>query len=148
MTHKKNIIRNDWVHGVSSDKEQERAAQLAQLAARMRQISNEDGTITPSERGLSLLTEESAGGLEQDYLEALVADTLGEGLRLVRAQSPVKRTVLLGNVSKVRLSQLEHASLNPRADTLVKQADALEYDVSVMFTPRRSGKPVVVPLKP
>ena len=130
------------------DNTQDRAAHLAQLAARMRQVSNDDGTVTPSEAGLALLTEESAGGLEQDYLEALVAETLGEGLRLVRAQSPVKRTVLLGTVSKVRLSQLEQANLNPRADTLVKQADALEYDVSVTFTPRRSGKPVVVPLKP
>ena len=122
--------------------------QIAQLAARMRRGMNEDGTITPSERGSSLLTEESAGGLEQEYLQALVADTLGEGLRPLRSQSPVKRTVLLGNVSKVRLSQLEHASLNPRAATLVKQADALEYDVSVTFTPRRSGRPVIVPLKP
>ena len=134
--------------GTRNGDSQERTAQLARLAARMRQISSEDGTITPSERGLSLLTEESAGGLEQEYLQALVADTLGEGLRLVRARSPVKRTVLLGNVSKVRLSQLEHASLNPRAATLVKQADALEYDLSVTFTPRRSGTPVIVPLKP
>lgn len=65
----------------------------------------------------------------------------------MRARS-VKRMVLLSNIRRVWPPQLERSTLNPRAASLVKQADALEYDVSVIFTPRHSGKPVVVTLKP
>lgn len=39
-----------------------------------------------------------------------------------------------------RLSQLESESVNPQLSSIREQADALNYDVAIVFTPRQEGK--------
>lgn len=43
---------------------QSRAARLAQLAAQMRELTNDDGFIYPSPHGMNLIVESGAAGLE------------------------------------------------------------------------------------
>lgn len=52
-------------------------------------------------------------------------------------------------LSKGRLSQLERPDLNPQLSTITQQADALEYDVTIVFTPRQKDRRAVrVAVKP
>lgn len=86
-----------------TDRAQARAARLAALL-------NEDGTVTPADGLPDGLLTEAREDLEATYLEALTADTIGEGL------------------TKGRLSQLENPDLDPQLSTITQQADALDYD--------------------
>lgn len=118
--------------------------------ARMAALLNNEGSITPSENLPAGLLVESKD-IEEDYLRALVADNIGQGLHYVRKESGFRTQELLErrNISKGRLSQLENPSLNPRVSSITEQANALEYDVSLVFTPRNPGmRAVHVPMNP
>ena len=91
-----------------------------------------------------------------DYLRdlaqrALTAETVGEGLHAVRVESGLETPEVLARrgLSKGRLSQLERPDLNPQLSTITQQADALEYDVTIVFTPRHKDRRAVrVAVKP
>lgn len=127
-----------------TDRAQARAARLAALL-------NEDGTVTPAEDLPEGLLVEAREDLEATYLEALTAETVGEGLHAVRVESGLETPEVLARrgLTKGRLSQLEKADLNPQLSTITQQADALEYDVTIVFTPRdKARRPVRVKVKP
>lgn len=116
-------------------------------AARLAALLNEDGTLTPAETLPEGLLTEAREDLEATYLEALTAETVGEGLHTVRVESGLGTPEVLARrgLSKGRLSQLEKADLNPQLSTITQQADALEYDVTIVFTPRdKARRPVWV----
>ncbi|MPY68069.1 hypothetical protein F8S09_15540 [Deinococcus sp. SDU3-2] len=119
-------------------------------AARLAALMNEDGTVTPAEHlPEGLLTESEDVGAT--YLEALTAETVGEGLHAVRVESGLETPEVLARrgLSKGRLSQLERPDLNPQLSTITQQADALEYDVTIVFTPRQKDRRAVrVEVKP
>ena len=119
-------------------------------AARLAALLNEDGTVTPAEHlPEGLLTESEDVGAT--YLEALTAETVGEGLHAVRVESGLERPEVLARrgLSKGRLSQLERPDLNPQLSTITQQADALDYDVTIVFTPRHKDRRAVrVAVKP
>ena len=119
-------------------------------AARLAALLNEDGTVTPAEHlPEGLLTEsEDVGAI---YLEALTAETVGEGLHALRVESGLETPEVLARrgLSKGRLSQLERPDLNPQLSTITQQADALDYDVTIVFTPRHKNRRAVrVAVKP
>ncbi|MDL2343051.1 hypothetical protein QOL99_02690 [Deinococcus sp. MIMF12] len=119
-------------------------------AARLAALLNEDGTVTPAEHlPEGLLTESEDVGAT--YLEALTAETVGEGLHAVRVESGLETPEVLARrgLSKGRLSQIERPSLNPQLSTITQQADALDYDVTIVFTPRHKDRRAVrVAVKP
>ena len=120
-----------------TDRAQARAARLAALL-------NEDGTITPAEplpQGLLTQGED----LETAYLEALTTETVGEGLHALRMESGLKTPEVLARrgLTKGRLSQLESRTQNPQLSTIAQQADALDYDMTIVFTPREKGRRAV-----
>lgn len=120
-------------------------------AARLAALLNGDGTLTPAEERPENLLTEGREGLEATYLEALTADTVGEGLHAVRVESGLGTPEVLARrgLTKGRLSQLERPDLNPQLSTIMQQADALEYDVTIVFTPRdKARRPVRVTVKP
>lgn len=120
-----------------TDRTQGRAARLAALL-------NEDGTITPAEHlPQRLLTQDE--DLETTYLEALTTETVGEGLHALRMESGLKTPEVLARrgLTKGRLSQLESRTQNPQLSTIAQQADALDYDVTIVFTPREKGRRAV-----
>ncbi|MPY68142.1 hypothetical protein F8S09_15915 [Deinococcus sp. SDU3-2] len=126
-----------------TDRAKDRAARLAALL-------NEDGTVTPAEHlPEGLLTESEDVGAT--YLEALTAETVGEGLHAVRVESGLETPEVLARrgLSKGRLSQIERPDLNPQLSTITQQADALDYDVTIVFTPRHKDRRAVrVAVKP
>ena len=119
-------------------------------AARLAALLNGDGTVTPAEHlPEGLLTESDDVGAT--YLEALTAETVGEGLHAVRVESGLETPEVLARrgLSKGRLSQLERPGLNPQLSTITQQADALDYDVTIVFTPRHKDRRAVrVAVKP
>lgn len=119
-------------------------------AARLAALLNEDGTVTPAEHlPEGLLTE--GDDLGAAYLEALTAETVGEGLHALRVESGLGTSEALARrgLSKGRLSQLENPDLNPQLSTITQQADALDYDVTIVFTPRHKDRRAVrVEVKP
>lgn len=120
-------------------------------AARLAGLLNEDGTVTPAEHLPEGLLTEAREDLEATYLEALTAETVGEGLHAVRVESGLERPEVLARrgLTKGRLSQLERPDLNPQLSTITQQADALEYDVTIVFTPRSKDRRAVrVAVKP
>jgi len=120
-------------------------------AARLAALLNEDGTLTPAEHQLEGLLTETQEDLEASYLQALTAETVGEGLHAVRQESGLGTPEVLARrgLTKGRLSQLEHPDLNPQLSTITQQADALDYDVTIVFTPRdKERRTVRVEVKP
>ncbi|SEJ91035.1 hypothetical protein SAMN04488058_13414 [Deinococcus reticulitermitis] len=119
-------------------------------AARLAALLNEDGTLTPAKQlPPGLLTE--GDDLGAPYLEGLIAETVGEGLHALRVESGLGTPEVLARrgLSKGRLSQIERADLNPQLSTITQQADALDYDVTIVFTPRNKGRRAVrVAVKP
>ncbi|BDP44476.1 hypothetical protein DAETH_44450 (plasmid) [Deinococcus aetherius] len=114
-------------------------------AARLAALLNEDGTVTPAEELPEGLLVEAGEDLEAIYLEVLTAETIGEGLHAVRVESGLETPKVLARrgLTKGRLSQLENPDLNPQLSTITRQADALEYDVTIVFTPRDKARRVV-----
>jgi len=94
--------------------------------------------VTPASHLPDGLLTEAQEDLEAAYLSALTAESIGEGLQALRAESGIKTPELLARrgLTKGRLSQLEHPDLNPQLSTITQQADALDYDVKIVFTPR------------
>ena len=121
-----------------TDRAQARAARLAALLS-------EDGTITPEGTGAAPLMTEAAEDLEVTYLSALTAETVGEGLHALRVESGLNTPEVLARrgLTKGRLSQLECRTVNPQLSTITQQADALDYDVSIVFTPRHKDRRAV-----
>lgn len=120
-------------------------------AARLAALLNEDGRLTAAQSLPVGLLAEAQGDLEVTYLEALTAETVGEGLHALRVESGLRTPELLARrrLSKGRLSQLERPALNPQLSTITQQADALDYDVTIVFTPRdKDRRPVRVEVKP
>jgi Helix-turn-helix domain len=119
-------------------------------AARLAALLNDDGTVTPAEHlpeGLLIEGPE----VETLYLEALTAETIGEGLQAVRTEAGLSTAEVLTRrrVTKGRLSQLEHRDVNPQLSSITQQADALDYDVTIVFTPRdKARRAVRVAVKP
>ncbi|MDV6375188.1 helix-turn-helix domain-containing protein [Deinococcus arenicola] len=110
-------------------------------AARMQALLNDDGTITPAAQlPDGLLTQEIH--LETEYLKALTAESVGEGLGAIRRESGLTGSEAgqKRGLSKGRLSQLESAASNPQLSTITEQAAALNYDVTIIFTPREKGR--------
>jgi hypothetical protein len=127
-----------------TDRAQARAARLAAAL-------NEDGTLTPANVQPEGLLTEAREDLEASYLQALTADTIGEGLHAVRVESGLKTPEVLARrgLTKGRLSQLESSTQNPQLSTITQQADALDYDVTIVFTPRQKDRRAVqVAVKP
>lgn len=114
------------------------AARAKHRAARLAALLNADGTVTPASHLPDGLLTEAQEDLEAAYLSALTAESIGEGLQALRAESGIKTPELLARrgLTKGRLSQLEHPDLNPQLSTITQQADALDYDVKIVFTPR------------
>lgn len=120
-------------------------------AARLAALLNDDGAVTPAELLPEGLLTEAREDLGETYLEALTAETVGEGLHIIRVESGLGTPEVLARrgLTKGRLSQLERPDLNPRLSTITQQADALEYDVTIVFTPRyKHRRTLHVPLKP
>lgn len=120
-------------------------------AARLAALLNADGTLTPAATLPEGLLVEPKEEIEAAYLSALTADSVGEGFQAMRAESGLRTSEVLArrNLTKSRLSQLEQAELNPQLSTITQQADALEYDVSIVFTPRnKQRRAVQVAVKP
>lgn len=120
-------------------------------AARLAALLNEDGTLTPAQELPEGLLTEAREDLGETYLEALTAETVGEGLQAVRVESGLERPEVLARrgLTKGRLSQLESPDLNPQLSTITQQADALDYDVTIVFTPRHKDRRAVrVAVKP
>lgn len=95
--------------------------------------------------------EEAKGAPEATGLSALTAETVGEGLQALRHESGLETPEVLARrgLTKGRLSQLERRTVNPHLSTITQQADALEYDVTIVFTPRHKDRRAVrVALKP
>lgn len=117
-------------------------------AARLAALLSEDGTVTPAP---SALLEEAKEDLEVTYLSALTAETVGEGLHALRVESGLNTPEVLARrgLTKGRLSQLERRTVNPQLSTITQQADALDYDVTIVFTPRHKDRRTVqVAVKP
>lgn len=110
-------------------------------AARLAAALNPDGTITPGQPQHLQETND----LEADFLTALTADTIGEGLQAIRQEAGMTGTEVSTRrgLSKGRLSQLESSRANPQLSSIREQADALDYDVTIVFTPRQKGKKAV-----
>jgi Helix-turn-helix domain len=119
-------------------------------AARLAALLNDDGSVSPADHlPDGLLVEEPE--LETLYLEALTAETIGEGLQTVRTEAGLSTAAVLARrgVTKGRLSQLEHKEVNPQLSSITQQADALDYDVTIVFTPRdKERRAVEVNVKP
>ena len=110
-------------------------------AARLAAALNPDGTITPGQPQKLQETND----VEADYLAALTADTIGEGLQAIRREAGLTGTEVSTRrgLSKGRLSQLESDRANPHLSSITEQAHALDYDVTILFTPRQKGKKTV-----
>lgn len=120
-------------------------------AARLAALLNADGTLTPAATLPEGLLVEPKEEVEAIYLKALTTDSVGEGFQAMRAESGLSTPEVLArrNLTKGRLSQLEQAELNPQLSTITQQADALDYDVSIVFTPRnKQRRAVQVSVKP
>lgn len=110
-------------------------------AERMKALLNDDGTIMPAAQlPNGLLVQEIQ--LAADYLEALTAESVGEGLGTIRRECGLtgSKAGQKRGLSKGRLSQLESAASNPQLSTITEQAAALDYDVTIVFTPREKGR--------
>jgi len=119
-------------------------------AARLAALLDDDGTLTPAKELPDRLLI-AGDDLGITYLEALTAETVGEGLHAVRIESDLGTPEVLARrgLTKGRLSQLERPDLNPQLSTITQQADALEYDVTIVFTPRHKDRRAVrVAVKP
>lgn len=117
-------------------------------AARLAALLSEDGTVTPAP---SAPLQEAKEDLEVTYLSALTAETVGEGLHALRVESGLNTPEVLARrgLTKGRLSQLERRTVNPQLSTITQQADALDYDVTIVFTPRHKDRRTVqVAVKP
>ena len=117
-------------------------------AARLAALLSEDGTVTPAS---SAPLQEAKEDLEVTYLSALTAETVGEGLHALRVESGLNTPEVLARrgLTKGRLSQLERRTVNPQLSTITQQADALDYDVTIVFTPRHKDRRTVqVAVKP
>jgi hypothetical protein len=120
-------------------------------AARLAALLNADGTLTPAATLPEGLLVEPKEEVEAIYLKALTTHSVGEGFQAMRAESGLSTPEVLArrNLTKGRLSQLEQAELNPQLSTITQQADALDYDVSIVFTPRnKQRRAVQVSVKP
>lgn len=112
-------------------------------------LLNEDGSVTPADNlPVGFLVEEGAGGIEADFQAALIADSVAHALKLAREQSHLtaKELAERRGLSKGRLSRIENGAMNPTVGTLAEHADALGYDVTVVLTPRTTGKPIEIAL--
>lgn len=117
-------------------------------AARLAALLSEDGTVTPAP---SAPLQEAEEDLEVTYLSALTTETVGEGLHALRVESGLNTPEVLARrgLTKGRLSQLESRTVNPQLSTITQQADALDYDVTIVFTPRHKDRRTVqVAVKP
>ena len=124
----------------------ERLSAKMELAA---SLLNEDGSVTPgADLPKGFLVQEGEGGLEADFQEALIADSVAHALKLARAQTQLtaKEVVERRGLSKGRLSRIENGELNPTVGTLAEHADALGYNVTVVLTPRHQGQAIEVEL--
>lgn len=107
-------------------------------AARLANVINTDGTVQAMHPHLLNETDD----LETDFLAALTVDSVGKGLQALRYEaglSGVEVSTKRG-LSKGRLSQLESDSSNPQLSSIYEQANALDYDMTIVFTPRKKGK--------
>lgn len=110
-------------------------------AARLATVMNADGTVTPAQPQQLSDTHD----LEAEFLAALTADSIGEGLQAIRRETGLTGGEVSAKrgLSKGRLSQLESVSANPQLSSITEQANALDYDVTILFTPRQKGKKAV-----
>jgi ribosome-binding protein aMBF1 (putative translation factor) len=106
----------------------------------------ETGMIKPG-RQAKRLVERSAPEMIRGALEReMVACSVGEAL----AQARREREMSLAEVgerlevSRGRVAQLERPEANLEVATLVRVADALEYDVEVTLRPRDRKRPPIV----
>lgn len=121
---------------------------LKQLARRAEQELNADGSVTILDD--SLLTREGERGIEGDYLEALLAESVSEALRLARERAGLSGAELARQrrLSPGRISQMERSAQNPGVQALAEHVDLLGYDARVVLTPRKGGPSIEVALTP
>lgn len=119
---------------MTTDRAKARADRLAALL-------NSEGSITPAQPQQLTETQD----LEADYLAAITTDSVGVGLQAIRKEAGQTGADVAGKrgLSKGRLSQLESESANPQLSSIREQAGALDYDVTIVFTPRQKGKKTV-----
>lgn len=113
-------------------------------ANRLAALLNEDSQVTPAEHlpdGLLV----SSQPLDELYLEAITTETIGDGLQAVRTEAGMSTPEVLARrgVSKGRLSQLESKGANPQLSSITQQANALDYDVTIVFTPKDKARRAV-----
>ena len=107
-------------------------------ATRLAAVLDADGTVTPAQPTTLTQTDD----LEANYLAALTAESIGAGLQALRNETGLTSVEVAEKrgLSKGRLSQLESESANPQLSSIREQADALDYDVTIVFTPRQKGR--------
>ncbi|AZI45336.1 XRE family transcriptional regulator (plasmid) [Deinococcus psychrotolerans] len=122
----------------------------AQLrAARLAALMNEDGTLTPADHlPVGLMAQESAQGIEEDFQQAIIANSLAQAWKIARQRESITGKALAERrkFSTARLSQIENDSHNPTLSSVADHADALGYDVQVILTQRINRQKIAVPV--
>jgi hypothetical protein len=82
----------------------------------------------------------SAAEIARELSHAIVADSVGEMLAKARKESgqSLRRVGLVAGVSHGRVRELERSS-NLEVATLTRMAEAMGYEVKIIFEPRRPG---------
>jgi DNA-directed RNA polymerase specialized sigma subunit len=98
------------------------------------------------------LTEEwTVGQLKEVLADAALERSVSDLLSRARLESSLTLAEVgerLG-VSRARVSQLEHPDANLELKTLMRLADALDYDVVLALKPRTgTGQPIAAELRP
>jgi predicted transcriptional regulator len=83
--------------------------------------------------------------VEEPELETRTAETIRGGLEAVWTESGLSTTEVLARrrVTRGRLSPLEHRDVNPQLSSITQQADALDDDATIVFTPRNKASRAV-----
>lgn len=88
----------------------------------------------------------SAPELQAIFHEALLEQTLGQALQDARKHRGLSGSELARrlSVTPMRVHQLERVQGNVEMQTLVRVANALEYDLTLTLTPREGGQSIQV----
>lgn len=106
----------------------------------------ETGVIKPGRHPKRLVTPSSPKAIRTTLERELIARSVGDALALARREREMSLAEVGErlDVSRGRVAQLEKPEANLEVATLVRVADALDYDVVVTLRPRGQKRELIV----